>query len=60
MLRLFIAGIVMVPVWLWVLSESFGDESIMPNGIWQGPILIVLGVILAIISGRNLFASDDD
>ena len=55
MLRLFLAGIAMVPAGLLFLSLAFGEDPILPSGIWQGPMLIVLGSILAIISGRNLF-----
>ena len=55
MLRLLVAGVAMIPAGILVITMALGDEPIFPTGLYTGPVLIVLGIILAVISGRNLF-----
>ena len=54
MLRLLVAGITMIPAGILVISMALGDDPVFPTGLYTGPVLIVLGIVLAIISGRNL------
>ena len=58
-IRLFLAGIACVPMGFVLLSLALGDEPVVPHGIWQGPIVSVLGVVLLILSFRAMKADQE-
>ena len=54
MLRLLIAGIAMIPAGIMLFGTAWQEDSIAPQGYWQGPLVMVLGIVLIVISGRSL------
>ncbi|MEX0703615.1 MAG: hypothetical protein WD069_16080 [Planctomycetales bacterium] len=49
----------MIPAGLLIGADGFNDKSTFPQGAWQGPLIVVLGIVLLVIGGRNLLRSDD-
>lgn len=54
MFRALIAGVAMIPLGVFLIINALGDNPTFPTGYYIGPIVIVLGVILAAISVRSL------
>jgi hypothetical protein len=57
--RLFVAGIACVPVGFLLLAMALGEDPILPHGIWQGPLVSVLGVVLLILAFRAIKADEE-
>ena len=59
MARLLIIGIVMIPAGVMLTYFAVKAPDVFPQGIWQGPIVITLGMALTIVTGRQLLKRDE-
>ncbi|MDF1845140.1 MAG: DUF4303 domain-containing protein [Rubripirellula sp.] len=49
----------MIPAGVMLIVWAMRGDGVFPQGVWQGPILVVLGLLLIIISVRRLLKGDE-